>query len=898
MNGYYISSIKSDNKYKTFFEINKIKFCEFDEILNIADNLDDLNNFILIIDVNLNITVHCDIRKKFSKNCLFLFLSNTVKELSIFDNYNYVIPMNLLLYLKYLDFLSFKLLFPINYNLELNNITKFNLLLDNKNNILNDLFNKYFVKNCNDGELILYDNISKLSNDKMNYLLGANSNHIATKFIKIDNQQKKFRMIKNICMLYEKICTIENKFNNNCNDDFFNKTCKINITMEKKIIKFDPNEQLTLKANKIYIIYREGYVNSTLSYNDKLFIVQNFIKNGFNCFSFKIKGLCDNEIAIVIKTITATNITFANLFEKIEYFDSRYIGLNNKLLRYEEQNLLYTTYGKYLLFDMISQFDNIYDKYLELIISYSNKFNLIKKNKFNLSKFVKLLFFWSGLNSKQIDIIQLNTFVDNNKLLFEQQQIIILSKNLTSYGGNQKTTLQIYNELIKSGYDVKIYNSIILNNIDKFDPTDIIVFKNYNELVNNINSTNYKYIIVNKLNEYMNYIDKINKPNIVITHNSMDPFNSLIIKNQKFIEKVMTVNNSHVSLLFENSYLKNIYKYINYQNINAFRFKNENFQTRTNFKNNVLFVGRISTEKNIELLIGTFSNYVEKYNNKIKLYIIGDGKINFELNQKHSDNIIFLGKLNFDEIVYYLLNCDYLILPSYTEGMPFVIIEAMSLGIPVITSNIVGPDEIVFDHVTGFLFDLHDYMYYKNSIDTFKIIDEEKKYFDKNFKSLLNCLKTAYSINIDQWNAISMNCLNVMNKYYNENVGYKINIDNIINNNKIKIYSTDYDDYKSLENNYLKFDKLIKHNNTHNNTHNINVDNNCWCIIKINRLCDIQYIKNDTNIFLAKLNYLSFECENENINKIIDNWDQEIIFNFKYISQYDTKLIENIAKLF
>ena len=60
----------------------------------------------------------------------------------------------------------------------------------------------------------------------------------------------------------------------------------------------------------------------------------------------------------------------------------------------------------------------------------------------------------------------------------------------------------------------------------------IIKKKKNNELINYINKSNYEFIINNKFNDYFNIGNKINHPRLyVISHNSMDPFNELIIKN-------------------------------------------------------------------------------------------------------------------------------------------------------------------------------------------------------------------------------------------------------------------------------------------------------------------------------------------------------------------------------
>ena len=69
----------------------------------------------------------------------------------------------------------------------------------------------------------------------------------------------------------------------------------------------------------------------------------------------------------------------------------------------------------------------------------------------------------------------------------------------------------------------------------------------------------------------------------------------------------------------------------------------------------------------------------------------------------HPDNCIDIGAVE-PERVPTLMNCaDCLILPSYTEGLPNVLMEALSCSVPVIATNVGGCPEVVQDRKTGFL---------------------------------------------------------------------------------------------------------------------------------------------------------------------------------------------------
>ncbi|KPA11374.1 group 1 glycosyl transferase [Candidatus Magnetomorum sp. HK-1] len=95
----------------------------------------------------------------------------------------------------------------------------------------------------------------------------------------------------------------------------------------------------------------------------------------------------------------------------------------------------------------------------------------------------------------------------------------------------------------------------------------------------------------------------------------------------------------------------------------------------------------------------------------IKYHIIGDGPekqnlISLSLKLGISEQVHFLGSISHDEIPGYLANMDVLILSSWGEGRPNVILESMAAGIPVIASNIDGVRELIKDSETGLLFDV------------------------------------------------------------------------------------------------------------------------------------------------------------------------------------------------
>jgi glycosyltransferase involved in cell wall biosynthesis len=122
-----------------------------------------------------------------------------------------------------------------------------------------------------------------------------------------------------------------------------------------------------------------------------------------------------------------------------------------------------------------------------------------------------------------------------------------------------------------------------------------------------------------------------------------------------------------------------------------------------------VFVGRLVLEKNLEMLIEAFS---QLHCERKKLILVGDGdqRSNLEKQVKRlalENDVIFVGKSNEPEKYY--RESHFLVLPSSYESFGQVIIEALSLGVPVIGfSTIEGKtltaiDELIDDGENGFV---------------------------------------------------------------------------------------------------------------------------------------------------------------------------------------------------
>ncbi|WP_266202560.1 glycosyltransferase family 4 protein [Pontibacter kalidii] len=144
-----------------------------------------------------------------------------------------------------------------------------------------------------------------------------------------------------------------------------------------------------------------------------------------------------------------------------------------------------------------------------------------------------------------------------------------------------------------------------------------------------------------------------------------------------------------------------------YNPIKYKEFKRDNEEQRDRIR--FVTVCRLDKIKNLDRFIRVFSTLVESGSN-CELIIVGDGPEKGALTDLTKelyleDNIKFVGFSN--EPSSFLLNSDFFVLPSYSEGLGNAIMEAMLTGLPCIVSEVGGGVELVEEGVNGWLLNPH-----------------------------------------------------------------------------------------------------------------------------------------------------------------------------------------------
>jgi glycosyltransferase involved in cell wall biosynthesis len=130
-------------------------------------------------------------------------------------------------------------------------------------------------------------------------------------------------------------------------------------------------------------------------------------------------------------------------------------------------------------------------------------------------------------------------------------------------------------------------------------------------------------------------------------------------------------------------------------------------QKREQYGKHILFVGRLAAVKGVPLLLECVASLRVRHPD-LRLTIVGDGPDRVRLEQQSSElglteSVRFAGYQSQDAVAQIMTTSDVLVLPSFAEGVPVVLMEAMASRLPVVASRVAGVPELVEDGVSGLL---------------------------------------------------------------------------------------------------------------------------------------------------------------------------------------------------
>jgi glycosyltransferase involved in cell wall biosynthesis len=336
--------------------------------------------------------------------------------------------------------------------------------------------------------------------------------------------------------------------------------------------------------------------------------------------------------------------------------------------------------------------------------------------------------------------------LDSNKT-----RLIIFLPNF-SYGGASKSIFKLCKFLSKKEFSILVVSigknffkqNLIENNCEVIElKSSRVLFSiiDIRKIIKDNNKLNFKKIIFISNIHYANIISSIaifGIKNIILILIERTSLNELKIKFnlQSYIKNIIILN-----------LIKYFYKKANLIITNSIfekKFIKKNFLIRkikviypptikkilspkkitSNKKKNIIniiYVGRLSKEKGINLIVKALALLKNKYN--FIFNIIGEGPLKKEilklvdkLNLKN--NVKLKGRIVNVNNIYN--KADLFINASYFEGLPNAIVESMNHGVPIICSNSPGGNmEVIKNGEFGIYFKSGDYFDLKNKIDNF-----------------------------------------------------------------------------------------------------------------------------------------------------------------------------------
>jgi len=177
----------------------------------------------------------------------------------------------------------------------------------------------------------------------------------------------------------------------------------------------------------------------------------------------------------------------------------------------------------------------------------------------------------------------------------------------------------------------------------------------------------------------------------------------------------------------------------------------------------VLFVGRVSVEKNMPLLTKIWKQVRKRLKDlgtdtKAELIIVGDGPYAAEMSKElKGKDARFLGFRHGQELSTIYASCDMFAFPSTTDTLGQVVMESQGSGLPVIVTDQGGPKEVVEHERTGYVLPADDIDAWVNRIADL-IVDHDKRksmgaaaHAEMQKYALVHSFEHFWQVHVDAW---------------------------------------------------------------------------------------------------------------------------------------------------
>ena len=298
---------------------------------------------------------------------------------------------------------------------------------------------------------------------------------------------------------------------------------------------------------------------------------------------------------------------------------------------------------------------------------------------------------------------------------------IIISSFYPIVGGSERQFFLIAKNLVQKGYEIDVFtrkypklskyenieginiHRVSIGYLKKFNK----VFFIKNTLINLIFKKKYNIVFSSQFGS-CSYVANLYKNlfNINYIVRSTGKEAGELSKNNKGIKKFnMTCRNATKIIAINETIKKDLMK-LCVKDEQICRIgngveKNKKIDPISN--KNIVYCGRLEEIKGIDLLLEAWGKIENNFDNDVYLEILGDGKLGDYLKNKYRH----LRKVKWIGTVYnsqkYIKKARILILPSRYEGVSNTLLEALSIGLPVIATKVGGNIEIINDNKNGVL---------------------------------------------------------------------------------------------------------------------------------------------------------------------------------------------------
>lgn len=167
-------------------------------------------------------------------------------------------------------------------------------------------------------------------------------------------------------------------------------------------------------------------------------------------------------------------------------------------------------------------------------------------------------------------------------------------------------------------------------------------------------------------------------------------------------------------MIFQTSTVRAIYSFCNSDRTfvipNPLKISIKGESVRRVTPGKVVSIGKLEPQKNQKLLIEAFEHFSNQYNDAF-LEIYGEGSLREELealirSKKLSNKISLMG--NVADVQKNISDAEMFVLSSNYEGFSNALMEALAIGIPTISTNCAGSEDLIDDGVSGFIVPVND----------------------------------------------------------------------------------------------------------------------------------------------------------------------------------------------